>query len=174
MLKWILAATLCAGASTAHAGSVDVYKPTSGTRKAIIEIGCPACVRAAEQAAAKDVVTLEQGEQIIELRDTGSGMMVYRTEAWLGGSPVTMVSKASEADLIAHGAASAETQHAAAPETEVEPGDAEAVATVEPAAAKPVIANASTPGIDAETTSALAPAANAVPFDPSTYQLRLN
>jgi hypothetical protein len=115
MLRLITALTLCAGASAANAASVEAFKPTSSTRSSIVEIGCPPCVLAAEKAAAEAQVKLAPGEQIFEVRDVDGQKMIYRTEGWLGGSPVTMVSKASEADLIALGLAEPETGVADAP-----------------------------------------------------------
>jgi hypothetical protein len=177
MLRLIIAATMCAGAGAAHASSIEPYSPSMNTRNSILEIGCPACTRAAaETAAAEAEVRLAPGEQILEVRDVDGQMMIYRTENLLGGSPVTMVRKASEADLIALGVVEPESNQVAVAD---KPADdtSEAPLTVDAAAAasqpklfEPVIAN-SAPGIDVDTkTSALSDA----PFDPSTFELRLN
>lgn len=191
MLRLIIAVTLCAGASAAHATSVEAFKPTSSPRSSIIEIGCPPCVLAAQKAAAEAEVKLAPGEQIFEVRDVDGEKMIYRTEGWLGGSPVTMVSKATEANLAAFGLGEPETDVADAPAVggNVAPQDEmqTAKAPVEPAVTEPalvapglieqplfepVIAN-SAAGIDTDaTTSAVEKAAK--PFDPSTFELRLN
>ena len=105
MLRLIAATLLCAGASAAGASSIESFKETSSTRSSIVEIGCHECARAAEAAAQEAEVRLEPGEQIIEVREVDGEKKIYRTEGWLGGSPVTMVSKASEANLIALGLA---------------------------------------------------------------------
>lgn len=193
MLRLIAAALLCAGASAASASSIEAFKETSSTRSSIMEIGCHECVRAAEAAAAEAEVRLEPGEQIVEVREVEGEQMIYRTEGWLGGSPVTMVSKASEADLIALGIVTPET---AEPETDIADAPAandgvedesvvetaQTPAVTEPAMDapelvrtplfEPVVAN-SNPGIDAaSTTSALT--AKDKPFDPSSFELRLN
>ncbi|EDQ32104.1 hypothetical protein HPDFL43_03304 [Hoeflea phototrophica DFL-43] len=192
MLRLITALSLCAVASAANAASVEAFKPTSSTRNSIIEIGCPPCVLAAQKAAAEAEVKLAPGEQIFEVRDVGGEKMIYRTEGWLGGSPVTMVSKATEANLAALGIGEAETDVADAPATEdgvvaadeVQTADvAKEPAVTEPALVaprlieqplfEPVIAN-SAPGIDTDATTSAVQEKAAKPFDPSTFELRLN
>lgn len=177
MLRLILAATMCVGAGAAQAGSIEPFAATPSTRTSIVEVGCPSCARAAAMKAAEDTeIKLAPGEQIIEVRNIGGEMMIYRTENWLGGSPVTMVRKATELDLISLGVTApkdtltAETdkagEDAAQPLVTAEvPG--------EPALFVPVIANTA-PGIDKETkTSALGEMA-AAPLDTSKFELRLN
>lgn len=192
MLRLITALSLCAGATAANATSVEAFKPTSSTRSSIVEIGCPPCVLAAEKAAAEAQVKLEPGEQIFEVREVDGDKMIYRTEGWLGGSPVTMVSKATEADLIALGFAEPETDVADAPAVEgdgtadgemqtadvaAEPPVTEpalvAPGLIEPPLFEPVIAN-SAAGIDKEATTSALGDAVAKPFDASTFDLRLN
>jgi len=177
MLRLIIAATMCAGAGAANASSIEPYTPSMNSRNSIVEIGCPSCTReAAEKAAAEAQVKLAPGEQIIEVHEIGGEMMIYRTENLLGGSPVTMVRKASEADLIALGVTDPEGNQIA--ET-AEPANGTgeqsltADAAGEPKLFEPVMAN-SAPGIDAETmTSAVGEAPQAA-FDPSKFELRLN
>jgi hypothetical protein len=177
MQRLIIAAAVCMGAGSASASSIEPYTPTANTKSSIVEIGCPSCAReAAEKAAEEAQVKLAPGEQIVEAREVDGKMMIYRTENLLGGSPVTMVRKASEADLIALGVASPKDNMVA--ETDAagngagdQPLTAEAADA--PRLFEPVIAN-SAPGIDEETmTSALSDAPQAV-FDPSKYELRLN
>ena len=95
MQRLILAAAVCIGAGPAGASSIETYKPTASERTSIVEIGCPSCTRDAAEEAAADI-QLAPGEQIVEVRDVDGEMMIYRTENLLGGSPVTMVRKASE------------------------------------------------------------------------------
>lgn len=177
MLRLIIAATMCAGAGAANASSIEPYTPSMNTRNSIVEFGCPSCTRvAAEKAAAEAEVRLAPGEQIIEVRDVDGQKMIYRTENLLGGSPVTMVRKASQDDLIALGFAEPETIQTAETDKPVigtgeQPMTAEAGS--EPKLFEPVLAN-SAPGIDEETkTSALGEAPRA-DFDPSKFELRLN
>ena len=177
MQRLIIAAAVCMGAGSAGASSIEPYTPSANTKTSIVEIGCPSCAReAAEKAAEEAQVKLAPGEQIVEVHEVGGEMMIYRTENLLGGSPVTMVRKASEADLIALGVAPAKDNMVA--ETDAAGNGAgdqplTADASDEPKLFEPVIANTA-PGIDAETmTSALSDAPQAA-FDPSKYELRLN
>ena len=175
MQRLIIAAAVCMGAGTASASSIEPYSPSMNTRNSIVEIGCPVCAReAAAKAAEETLVRLAPGEQIIEVHEIGGKMMIYRTENLLGGSPVTMVRKASEADLIALGVTDPEGNKIA--ETDEPAGSDQpltADAAGEPKLFEPVLAN-SAPGIDEETmTSALGEAPQAA-FDPSKFELRLN
>tara|TARA_R110002020_G_scaffold86731_10_gene214146 strand:- start:16289 stop:16828 length:540 start_codon:yes stop_codon:yes gene_type:complete len=179
MLRVMIAAALCAAAGAANAGSVDTFAPTSSDRSSIIEVGCPACAReAAKKAAEEAEIKLAPGEQIIEVRNIDGQMMIYRTENWLGGSPVTMVRKATDLDLIALGVAKPETEQIAETGTDKAPVEAQppvtAETTAEPPLFEPVIANTA-PGIDKDTkTSALGEQAAATPLDASKFELRLN
>lgn len=177
MQRLIIAATMCLGAGTANASSIAPFSPTASSRTSIVEIGCPSCAR---EAAAKAKVAAETrlapGEQIVEVRNIGGKMMIYRTENLLGGSPVTMVRKASEADLIALGVAAPDGNQIA--ETKVPANNAHeqpltADAASEPKLFEPVMAN-SAPGIDAETMTSALSQAPQVAFDPSKFELRLN
>jgi hypothetical protein len=179
MLRLIIAATMCAGAGAANASSIEPYTPSMNTRNSIVEFGCPSCTRAAaEKAAAEAEVRLAPGEQIIEVHEVDGQMMIYRTENLLGGSPVTMVRKASEADLIALGMVEPESNEIAesdapAMDAAEAPLTADAEGEGEPKLFEPVLANGA-PGIDEETkTSALSGAVQA-DFDPSKFELRLN
>ena len=175
MLRVMIAAALCAAAGAAHAGSIESFTATTSTRTSIVEIGCPSCAQELKEKIAEETeVKLAPGEQIVEVREVEGQMMIYRTENWLGGSPVTMVSKATELDLIAHGMAApdasqiADTDKTGAP---AQPVTAQSTAT--PPLFEPVIANTA-PGIDKDTTTSALGDAPAAPFDPSTFQLRLN
>lgn len=177
MQRLILAAAVCIGAGPASASSIEPYSPSMNTRNSIVEIGCPSCTRAAAEKAAEEAeVRLAPGEQIVEVHEVDGKMMIYRTENLLGGSPVTMVRKASEADLIALGYAEPETKQIAetdAPAVDAGEKPMTAEAEGEPKLFEPVIAN-SAPGIDEETmTSALGDTPKAE-FDASKFELRLN
>lgn len=188
MPRWIIAAALCLSAGAAHAGSVEAFKPSASTRTSIIEVGCPACTIAAERKAAEEaMVRLGPGEQIFEVREVDGKRMIYRTEQWLGGSPVTMVRQAREADLVALGLAGPnENDIAATADTGVDviaaqidavPADIHPPVTepalIAPPLLEPVTADTS-PGIDAEATTSALGGKPAEPFDPSGFELRLN
>lgn len=177
MQRLILAAAVCLGAGPSGASSIQPYTPSANTRTSIVEIGCPACTRAAaEKAAAEAEIRLAPGEQIVEVHEVDGQMMIYRTENLLGGSPVTMVRKASEADLIALGYAEPEAKQSAEAEEPVAitadtPMIAEAAS--EPKLFEPVTAN-SAPGIDQETKTSALGDGGKKEFDPSKFELRLN
>jgi len=181
MLRLMIAATLCVGAGAANAGSIEAFAPTASDRTSIVEIGCQSCARKAAIKAAEEArIKLAPGEQIIEAREVGGKMMIYRTENWLGGSPVTMVRKASEADLIALGVAAPDSEQTVEADTaaggETEPtmtAPVTAATMSEPQLFEPVIAN-SAPGIDEDTKTSALGETPAEPFDPSKFELRLN
>lgn len=169
MLRFITAALLCTAAGAAAAASIEPYKATSSTRTSIVEVGCLACARQAAEVAKEAEVKLRPGEKIVEAREIDGHMMIYRTDNMLGGSPVTMVRRASEAELIALGVAPPKTETA---KTMTGPtAEGTQWPAIEMAVAEPPIANMSAPGIDTETkTSAL----GSVRLDPSKFKLRLH
>ncbi|OCW55585.1 plant virulence effector HPE1-like domain-containing protein [Hoeflea olei] len=182
MLRLLIAATICASAGAASAGSIEQFAPTGGARTSILEIGCPACAQAEKAKKAEATqVRLAPGEQIVEIRNVDGEMKIYRTENLRGGSPVTMVSKASEADLVALGVAAPKPGQSVATEIPATPKAIAATpflppvvteAPAEPPLVEPAIATTAPP-VDTDTrTSALAEMAK--PFDPSAYELRLN
>lgn len=89
----ILVLALLSSAVSAQASSIDVVKTGTDRSGSIEKVGCAECVQAAKKASMA-VVELAPGTQKIEIRDVNGVKMVYRTEAWFGGSPVTVVSKA--------------------------------------------------------------------------------
>ncbi|WP_152599707.1 plant virulence effector HPE1-like domain-containing protein [Hoeflea sp. BAL378] len=176
MLRVMIAAALCAAAGAAQAGSIETFAPTPSERSSIVEVGCPSCAREAAQKAAEEAeIKLAPGEQIVEVRNVAGQMMIYRTENWLGGSPVTMVRKATDLDLIALGVAKPETNQIA--DTGKAPGEAQppvtAATTGEPRLFEPVIANTA-PGIDKDTKTSALGDPPVVPLDASKFELRLN
>ncbi|MDP2119779.1 MAG: plant virulence effector HPE1-like domain-containing protein [Hoeflea sp.] len=177
MLRMMIAAALCAAAGVANAGSIESFKATTSTRTSIVEVGCPSCAReAARKAAEETEIRLAPGEQIVEVRNVGGEMMIYRTENWLGGSPITMVSKATELDLIALGVRAPEDKliadtDKAADDLAQPPVTAQTAS--EPPLFEPVIANTA-PAIDKDTKTSALGAAPIAPLDTSKFELRLN
>jgi hypothetical protein len=91
----LLAGMMTFAAAAANAeSSIDVIK-TDNTSRSIDFIRCSACAPLKTKKAAVADVVLKPGTQKVEIRDVAGVRKVYRTEAWLGGSPVTYVSKAS-------------------------------------------------------------------------------
>ncbi|WP_429931784.1 plant virulence effector HPE1-like domain-containing protein [Agrobacterium vitis] len=80
---------------TAQASSIEIIGGGDVATPSISAMSCSACpprapIKAPEQAQE----ILAEGTQRIELRDNNGHKQLLRTEAWLGGSPVTFVQKA--------------------------------------------------------------------------------
>lgn len=60
----------------------------------MIVFGCPNC----EPEVEVEKVVLEPGSQFLEVRKVGDEMKIYRTENWLGGSPVSYIHMPSNPD----------------------------------------------------------------------------
>ncbi|BCH53441.1 plant virulence effector HPE1-like domain-containing protein [Agrobacterium vitis] len=79
----------------AEASSIEQISTATVTTPSVSTVTCSTCpppapIKQPEQATNP----LVQGTQRIELRDTNGHKQLLRTEAWLGGSPVTYVQKA--------------------------------------------------------------------------------
>ncbi|MBB4064372.1 plant virulence effector HPE1-like domain-containing protein [Gellertiella hungarica] len=94
---------LLAFASAAHAGSVEEVTalPKSAKVESITVIGCGDCPAPAPKKLAYQVPVLKPGEQKLELRTVAGERKLFRTEAWLGGSPVVFVSTPSQDEIAA-------------------------------------------------------------------------
>jgi hypothetical protein len=92
-------------ASPALAGSIDVVKslPQGQQTDSLMQISCPTCTAVVPKVkeGAYKVATLKPGEQKLELKMVNGEEKIIRTEAWLGGSPVVFVSKATP-EMIAN------------------------------------------------------------------------
>ncbi|WP_162651979.1 hypothetical protein [Lentilitoribacter sp. Alg239-R112] len=83
-----LAISLVLLASIASYSHADEKKPLLETNKgSMIIFGCPKC----EPEVEVEEVVLEQGSQILDVRKVGENLKIYRTENWLGGSPVSYI-----------------------------------------------------------------------------------
>jgi len=94
----ILALAAFSVTGLAHAASIESVKTGVDKVRSIETIKCEKCVREAEKVESA-ALELSPGTQKVEIRNVGGVMKVYRTEAWLGGSPVVVVSKASDAEI---------------------------------------------------------------------------
>lgn len=167
--------SMLASAASAES-SIDVITKDDAPHS-IDFIKCTHCAPLKSKKADVPNITLKSGTQRIELKTVNGVLKVFRTEAWMGGSPVTYVSKAST-DLMDRQTAEA----VPAAEQEIQPlaidKDTARTASAETGAEATVT-------IDKDTTSSTtadmsgdpAPAAEpktAQAFDPQTFQLRLN
>ena len=88
---------VASGAST-QAGSIDKVKSGQNTSRSIEHIRCDTCIKKMEEKTAAATIELAPGTQKIEIRDIDGVKKIYRTEAWMGGSPAVYVSKMIEQD----------------------------------------------------------------------------
>lgn len=166
----ILVLALLSSAATAQAGSIDEVTTGKNVSHSVERVRCPSCVVKPKKVV-QPVVELAPGTQKIEIREVGGVRKVYRTEAWLGGSPVVMVSKAlpDEATALAEG----------------QPNDAQTIASAPATMSEQPAVSAEADMIDEKSTTAAvtadmgADAKVEVPprvqaFDPSKLELRLN
>lgn len=163
----ILVLALLSSAVSAQAGSIDVVVTGKDAARSIQKIGCGECVKKVKKQA-PSVVELAPGTQKIVVRDVNGVKKIYRTEAWLGGSPVTYVSKAMPDDpaLVAEETPVKSDDVATAP-----------VVTHDPAAEADMIdekskTSAVTADMGAEIKVEVAP--KAASFDPGKMELRIN
>ena len=137
-------------AAPAFAGSIE---PAAGTATAgsIKTISCPTCppLKPKFKASTYHVDAIAPGTQKVEIREVNGERKIFRTEAWMGGSPILFVNKAP-----------AETVEAAE----------------RPVEENAVDATAQTSALDDSAASHAATAAMTTSreFDPAKFELRLN
>lgn len=135
----------------------DSFVPTAGTVSAgsISSVSCTNCpaLKPKREAADYHVDAIEPGTQKVEIREADGERKIFRTEAWMGGSPVLFVSKAP-----------AETVQAA---DAVTPAQDTTVAIDD---------TAKTSALDSDTAHAAKTAtmASSREFDPAGFELRVN
>ena len=167
----IMVLVLFSSAASAQAGSIDVIATGKNTDQSSIEkISCDGCVVRARKKE-QPVVELAPGTQKIEIRDVDGVKKIYRTEAWLGGSPVVYVSKAlpDDAAVVVEQQPVKTDDVAAAPEVTIDRPAAPAEADM---IDEKATASAVTADTGAEIKVEVAP--KAVAFDPGKMELRLN
>ena len=92
-----------ATAAAAAESSIDVIKSDDGARS-IDYISCSLCAPLKSKKVETPDLVLKPGTQRVEIKEINGELKVFRTEAWLGGSPVTYVSKASTDLMDKHSA----------------------------------------------------------------------
>lgn len=102
-MRLFCALVLLSLASAAQADSIEDVKalPKNTAADSITVIGCGACPPPAPKKAAYSIQPLEPGQQKVELKTVNGEQKVFRTDAWIGGSPVTYVSTATKEDIAA-------------------------------------------------------------------------
>lgn len=104
MRHLVLIAAFAAFAAPASASSIETIVSGKAVNHSIRTIDCSSCPPLVEKKKkpAYTVADIEPGTQKIELKTINGEMKAVRTEAWMGGSPVVFVSKATEEVIKAH------------------------------------------------------------------------
>lgn len=169
-MRTLLFATLMASAAV-PASATSVEKVMSGkiTEGSIVQVSCPDCKAAPARKSAYQVPDLA-GVASMQIIDKDGKPEVVRVDKFMGGSPVTTMSK-SQAPLIEEMSAIEKKAH----EAKIAARKAELQAIEMKAAAKlPPDERGTTTlaGIDREATTA-AVGSQAAAFDPASLTLRL-
>ncbi|ABC89698.1 hypothetical conserved protein [Rhizobium etli CFN 42] len=105
MRQIFLGAAILLMAGSAMASSIEVIGKTAVRAEgSIVTESCTSCPPLQAEQSRRDytVPQLKPGLlQASEVRDIGGERKIYRTEAWMGGSPVLFVSKATPEALAA-------------------------------------------------------------------------
>lgn len=83
---------LASSASFSHAEEVKPLLETNDG--SMIIFGCPKC----EPEVEVEKAVLKPGSQFLDVRKIGDDLKIYRTENWLGGSPVSYIHMPSNPD----------------------------------------------------------------------------
>ncbi len=166
MRSLLITAALFCAAGTAAASSIEDVVSGEAVHSSVATISCAECPPLQPKKKSSYVVPeLEPGTDRVELKEIDGKLKSVRTEAWLGGSPVVFVSKASE-EAITAAALEADQAH---------PAHASTSRSAPPSVAIDVTAKTSSVG----TLSRVEPVSAAMAgasreFDPSAFALRLD
>ena len=153
-MRTLLTFAVLLAAAPAFAGS---FEPVSGTTTggSIETVSCADCpaLKPRREASTYHVDAIDPGTQKVEIREANGERKIYRTEAWMGGSPVLFVSKAPAETVQAADAA------APAEDTTIAVDATAKTSALDSGAAR-----------DAKT-AAIAPSQE---FDPAGFELRVN
>ncbi|WP_438749840.1 plant virulence effector HPE1-like domain-containing protein [Pararhizobium sp. O133] len=123
-----------ASAGVASASSIENLATGPTDDRSVAHFSCPDCT--APVVARKNLYVVPEiahGSERTELKTINGELKVVRTEAWLGGSPVVFISKASDDDIKAAGAKTApRKQPLQTAITAEKPAQSEAAATTTP------------------------------------------
>ncbi len=102
-MRLISSLVLIGLASSAHAGSVQEVKslPRGMSAESITVIGCVQCPPPAPKKNAYVIPAIPPGQQKVELKMVHGEQKIFRTDAWIGGSPVTYISTPTKDELAA-------------------------------------------------------------------------
>lgn len=92
MFRIVLTAGMMFIGGTAMASSIEVLHGAKTSNGSVVIITCDTCSSIPSTGKVVTKAVLKRGTQSISTRDVGGRKETVRTEAWLGGSPVTFVS----------------------------------------------------------------------------------
>ena len=164
----ILILALLTSAGAAQADSIEAVRTGHDPIRSIETIDCDSCIREEKQKQAQATIELAPGTQKVEIREIDGVKKVYRTEAWLGGSPAVYVSKAlpDEQPAVAEAQPEALKDMAAAPIASEQPPVS--------ADADMIDEKATTSAVTADTGAEAKVEPKKTVFDPSALELRIN
>eukprot|EP01035_Chromulina_nebulosa_P041240 gene41239-biopygen27900 len=99
MRSVLMAGLMSMSALTAHAESSIEFVKRDVSADSIDYIRCTHCAPVKTKKQATPELVLRPGTQTFAFKELGGVLRVYRTEAWMGGSPVTYVSKANAGEI---------------------------------------------------------------------------
>ncbi|MCV9963058.1 plant virulence effector HPE1-like domain-containing protein [Pararhizobium sp. BT-229] len=155
-------------AGTAGAASVEVMKTGQDQNHSVSELSCAHCPPPIVKKKTGYIVPeVAAGTDRVELKEINGEMKLVRTEAWLGGSPVVFITKASEDTIkAAHAQQLPPAEHLAKAGTlENQPAGAEATAQL------PIIDG--TAKTSAVSTATMADMAAVTPQDSQSQEVDL-
>jgi hypothetical protein len=97
-MRLVLTAAFVLTSGSAFSSSITSLSGTPAALPSIVSHQCPDCPapRPKVDRSGYKVPSLAEGTQSTVIREIAGEKKLFRTEAWLGGSPVVFVSKAAE------------------------------------------------------------------------------
>lgn len=158
----LIIAALFLAAGTAAASSIENVASGVAVNSSVATIPCTQCPPLQPKRSSSYVVpALELGTDRVELKEIDGEIKSVRTEAWLGGSPVVFVTKASDEAIKAAAVKS----------------DPVALAHAPPAPLSPAVDETKTSALGisgVEPVGASMAGTTSRKFDPSGFALRLD
>ena len=94
MRRFFLTAVVALASGSAMASSIEYIKGVHVANGSFVRLNCAGCqpMKTKTVADGYAVPSIEPGTQHTEMREVDGRRVLVRTEAWLGGAPVTFVS----------------------------------------------------------------------------------
>lgn len=101
MRTLLITAAFVLVAGTAAAASIEDVVSGAAVNSSVATVSCAHCPALQPKKETYVVPALEPGTDRVELKEIDGEVKAIRTEAWLGGSPVVFVSRASQDEIKA-------------------------------------------------------------------------